>query len=456
MITAARAELASFATLPRYAISVTLDLDGAIVYGSQTLTYTNSEPTALPELCFRLYPNVHYVYGLLEVGNVAVNGVPAATHLEEQDTFLRVTLPTPLASNASLTVHLDFTTSIPTHTPSGYGPLVYRDNVLTLAHWHPMLMVHDSAGWHTELGPDYGDFVFSGAAFYTVNVNSPRSVVVVATGVPYQTAVHGADRKSQTFWAGPVRDFYLVASSEYCVASTTVGPTIVNSYYLAGDEERGRQALTVAAQTLDGLNRRVGQYPYLEFDVIESPMRGAAGIEYPGVVAISQAFYRSATTSRDLEFVVSHEVAHQWWYGVVGNNQIMEPWLDEALTNYSVTFYWEAAHSAQDAAYFAQQAFEARYQAAVRERRDMAVNLPVSAYGNGSQYYDMVYAKGALFFDGLRKALGDDTFFRILAEYYRSYRYRIATGQDFLGLATSIGGPVVRQVYNQWVLGTAR
>jgi len=140
----------------------------------------------------------------------------------------------------------------------------------------------------------------------------------------------------------------------------------------------------------------------------------------------------------------------------VGNDQITEPWLDEALTNYSVAFYWEAAYGTRSREAFVQQAFQDRYQALLRAGRDMPVNLPVSAYGESIQYYDVIYAKGALFFDALRQAVGDDTFFRILREYLRSYGYRIATGDDFLHIATSIGGPAVQQVYERWVLSPAK
>jgi aminopeptidase N len=86
----------------------------------------------------------------------------------------------------------------------------------------------------------------------------------------------------------------------------------------------------------------------------------------------------------------------------------------------------------------------------------MPANLPVAAYGNAGTYSDMVYIKGALFFHNLRQAIGDDAFFRILREYYAAYKYGIARGQDFLRLATSIGGPAVQDIYATWIEGSRK
>ena len=91
---------------------------------------------------------------------------------------------------------------------------------------------------------------------------------------------------------------------------------------------------------------RFGAYPYTEFDVVSTPMQGATGIEYPGITGINLAVYDPAATVSGvaapvmLESTVAHEVGHQWFYNVVGNDQANEPWLDEAVTQYVTGLYY--------------------------------------------------------------------------------------------------------------------
>ena len=453
MIGPARSALTGMISLPHYTITVTMDMRGPSLFGVETLSFVNSEQTALNELYFGLYPNAPFNGARLDVGDVTVNGRPATTSLHESDTAMLVNLPAPLPANGSLIVRMVFTTTIPTLVPTGYAPIIYSDDILTAANWYPILLVHDAAGWHTQLGPDYGDLVFSVSSLYTVNVTSPGDLIIVASGVPSHVVQNADGTKTEIFHTGPARDFYLAASHSFCVASRQVGETTVNSYYLQGHAETGQRAADVAASTMAVLGQKVGIYPFREFDVVESPTR-AGGVEYPQIVAIGSHYYSTASRPRDIDFVVAHETAHQWWYSVVGNDQVMEPWLDEALTNYSVTLYWQATYGAQATESLINQAFLAPYQAAVRSGRDMPVNLPASAYGDASTYSAIVYDKGALFFVNLRRTLGDDLFFRILREYYRLYAYGISRNGDFLNLAESIGGAAVQKVYDTWILGT--
>jgi aminopeptidase N len=110
-------------------------------------------------------------------------------------------------------------------------------------------------------------------------------------------------------------------------------------------------------------------------------------------------------------------VAHQWWFGVVGNNQIDEPWLDEALTQYSTMLYYEKAYGPKRAAGILRGEFIQTHQSLVRRGRDMPAGLSAAAYGP-ELYWQVVYDKGTLYFHELRTAVGDEAFFEILQTYY--------------------------------------
>jgi aminopeptidase N len=117
----------------------------------------------------------------------------------------------------------------------------------------------------------------------------------------------------------------------------------VNSYFLPGDEAGGRKALDWAAKALTVYQKEFGAYPYRELDVVETGTT-AGGIEYPGLVAVASRFYSDANRQAVFESATVHEVAHQWWYNVVGNDQVNHPWLDEALAQYATYRYFQDAY----------------------------------------------------------------------------------------------------------------
>src|SRR5690606_29132021 len=110
-------------------------------------------------------------------------------------------------------------------------------------------------------------------------------------------------------------------------------------YYLDGGLNGAQAALNYATGSLAEFNRMFGEYPYRELDVLAMPTTGF-GMEYPGVIAIANRFYGEAGGA--FAEAVVHEIAHQWWYNLVGNDQPDIPWLDESLANYSYYLYFEA------------------------------------------------------------------------------------------------------------------
>jgi hypothetical protein len=455
MLPQAQADVSAIGAVSQYAISVTIDMSGPSLYGSETVTYTNNETMPLTELYFGLYPNASFNYARLDVAQAWVNGRPVTTSLDGTRTALRLTLPAPLQPQASLAARLDFTTTVPTQVPAQYyAPIIYSNDLLALASWYPIVLMHDARGWYTTLGPETGDLVYSAVSLYDVIATSPEGLVLVTSGVPFATTRNGDGSKTQRFRSGPVRDFYMAASNHYCVASGQAGQTMVSSYYLAGRDAAGRRAVEIAIAMMKVLDQRVGAYPYRQFNVVQSPVR-AGGVEYPQIVAISDRYY-GRPTDQEFDFVVSHETGHQWWYGLVGDDQVDEPWLDEALANFSSALYWEDQYGKQAAQGMIEQVLQAPYNAAVRAGQDLPANLPVSAYPSEAIYSAIVYDKGALYYVNLRQALGDDVFFHFLSAFFDKYKYGIAHSSDLLNLARQAGGPAVQAIYDQWVAGPPR
>jgi len=176
-----------------------------------------------------------------------------------------------------------------------------------------------------------------------------------------------------------------------------------------------------------------GPYPHSILSVCETDLND--GLETDGLYFLASSFYREfgGGVRNNLSTIAIHETAHQWWYGAIGNNQAVEPWLDEALATYSehiffennypdyLTWWWNFRVYSHSAAGW--------------------VDSRVYDSSSFSTYVNAVYFNGALFLQELRDRIGDQVFDEFLRDYYARNNGRIATANDFfdiLGLHTSV------------------
>lgn len=457
LLPAASAQLPDLQAANRYTITVDIDYDQLSYSGSQEVGFTNTEDASLDALYFRLLPNGGRAYGdgSLTVSQAQVDGQPVTIEQSDDGTILVVPLPQPLEPGAQARVSLDFVGTVPKDFGSrgdeGYGIYNFTDGVLSLANWYPILAVYNDEGWNLDPVSGIGDSVFSDIAFYTVNLTVPQDLVLVTTGIPNaQTDEGGVTHYRLT--SGPVRDFYMIMSPDFGVVSGTAGETTVNSYYLPGFEAGGEQALAVALDSLEIFNERIGLYPYRELDVVAAPMRYAAGVEYPGLILIGGFLYDN-TSDPFFSLTVAHEVAHQWWYNVVGNDVFDSPWLDEGLTTYTSTLYYEFQFG-KTAYRNAIETYENGYGLSARATENDAVTDSLEHFETQADpraYSAVVYFKAALFFANLREEIGDEAFFAGLQDYYATYRYRIAENADLLEAFERAAGQELDDFYREWL-----
>ncbi len=457
MLPSTRGDLRALRDLSEYAIQVTLDPLNHAFYGSLQLDYTNTETVPLDRLYFRLFPNAGSTYGngSLLITAASVSGKLVQTTLSVENTVIEVPLPRILATGAKTRVALDFTGVLPLDFggPEGdaYGIYNQSGSLMMLMNWYPLLAVYDSRGWNLDPVYSIGDAVYSDVALFTVDLTVPENVVVAATG----SAISTRSSNGLAFYryvSGPVRDFALAASSDFLVLQQAVGGTRVSSYFLAGQEAGAQRALEIAAGSLELYSQKFGLYPFTELDVVAAPMRRGSGMEMPGLILLDSSQYADNTTPAFLD-LVAHEVSHQWWYSLVGNNVIKEPWLDEALATYSGALY--AEYAVGEPAYERIMAFRrGRYDQMIREGWDAPVTGGLADFVNRdepSTYSPVVYSKGAVFFEALRREIGDAAFFTALQAYATLYRYKIATAPDLLATFEITSGRDLDTFYRQWL-----
>lgn len=431
---------------PEYSLTLTLQAGERRMAGKQRVTVPNHTGVNLSEIVFRLYPNLPQYGGRIVVGSARMDGEEITPSLRAEDTSLVIPLDRPLAPESSATIDLTFEVDIPPRE-SGYTLFGYSQGIWSVPDGYPLLAVHDGSHWHEDIAPPYGDAVFADAAQYDVTLTLPPTLTVVATGSVVGYAPTEEGQRSYRIVGGPLREFAWLASADYRVAETTAYGTRLRSYYMPGDEASGQATLNVAAAALRAYEDAFGPYPFAEMIVAAAPLQ-YYGMEFPSLNLIGLDLYREYRGQLDDRVI--HEIAHQWWYAQVGNDQVNTPWLDEGLAEYSMAIYYHQVFGEAHANTLINQRWLVPYQIAVEDGYDAVVNQPSSAFG--WEYEVIVYEKAALFFDALHRELGDETFRAVLHEYAERYRWRIATPEGFLQVAESVSGQNLDALYGRWIL----
>jgi hypothetical protein len=434
-----------------YHLDVVVNRDLDVLEGREWIRYTNQESEQLEEIYFQLFANV--TGGSTAVSSVSVGGESVVPVVELSGQTLRVPLSNPLLPGDAITLQLDFTVQLSQDPETSYGVLGHFDDFLLLDGFYPVVLVYDDEGWNVEDLVPIGDATYLDSSFFLVRMTAPRDLDLVASGTEIQRDRVGRSQVV-SFAIGPARDFYLAAAPDLEVFSSQTGQTDINSYGRSQEREGAERALQFAVDAMALFGERLGPYQYPEFDMIGTPMR-ALGIEYPGATTISIALYdldaevSGLPAAIVLESTVAHEMAHQWFYNLVGNDQIDEPWLDEALAQYLTGLYYREIYGDQA---------EQDYRQSWTERWDridgelIPIGLPTNGY-TPEQYSPIVYGRGPLFLAALEDQMGRDSFAVFVRDYYQSNIWGIVTGNDFLTTAERHCQCDLSEMFEEWVGG---
>ncbi len=442
------------------------------ITGTVDLRYHNDTGRAQSALYVRLYPNdERYAEGGLEVRDVTVDGVPVvpgaplptpplaapgvgAAPAAADPTLARLALPAPVPPGGTAAVAMAFTTTVPTAPAEGTGLFGrYPDTgTWVLAHWFPLLAGHDpSAGWDLVRPAPWDDPVFAGFALFDVTLTTPKAMVLAASGVRVEEAV-GGDEVRRRYVSGPAREFSVVADDDFAAASRRVGGTTVTVYHDPEDAAGGEQILAYAAQAVTVFNEVFGPYPYAELDVVAVP--SVVGFEFPQLVLIGTEFVADPAGAGSrvgaVEFLVAHEVAHQWWYGLVGNNQRRHAFLDEGLAEYAAVLYFERQHGAPSAEQQVNLGLRLRYASMVFAAGDHVVDQPTDAFPDETAYFTTVYRKAALGFAALRAEIGDAAFVAGLRAYVEEAQFGVAAPADLRAAFERAAGRDLAGFWRSW------
>ena len=306
-----------------YDLTFDLTSGGPDYSGSAAITFTNPSDPPLNDLVLRLYPNAPLLFGgQLTVTSAQVNQTELTqeTFLEDH-TAVRLTLAQPVAAGETIQLQLNFTGSLPAGFASAdiYGTFNFASDgpVLMMANAYPLLAPLQDGLWRADPVLPEGDAVVSPVALYRVAVRLPADWQAVSSGYQVNATAEG-DTKVVQIAGGPLREFMLAASPAFELQQLQWQDVQIKHWGLSGSDESSAEVLQTAANSMDIFNQTFGPYPYGELDIIAAPLNNASGVEYPGLILLGEGLYPQQNGPRMLPFVTAHEIAHQWWYAVVG------------------------------------------------------------------------------------------------------------------------------------------
>jgi hypothetical protein len=304
---------------PSYVVSLRADRLGHVWRGSESITFTNLEGEPLTTIWLRLWSNGVKGCGAHAIAVTDLRG-GSAGRLSRRCTALPVLLDEPLMPAGTATISMRVTIDLPRKNDR-FG---YHGGLALLGTALPTLAVHDDLGWHLDPFVDLGESFYSIVADYQVTLNVPSALRTPATGTAVASQRHGA-RRITTYVAHDVRDFEWAAARLATLRGSSGRTAVVVSYRPRDLTRRAaKRALGYSVRSLDAYSAAFGTFPYPEMDIVLTSFTSFSGMEYPTIIFTNPG-----------KITISHELGHQYWYGIVGNDQYSSPWLDESFATWT-------------------------------------------------------------------------------------------------------------------------
>lgn len=462
-----------------FTIEVSLNDKEHTLDGFARIVYSNNSPDTLHFIWFHTWPNAYkndktaLTDQMLENGNTdfyfsskeergymnkldfKVNNKTAITedHPQHAD-ILKIILPEPLPPGKQVVISTPFHVKLPFNfSRGGHDGQSYQ-----LTQWYPKPAVYDKNGWHPMTYLDQGEF-YSEFGSFDVRITLPDNYVVAATGelqdVPekewlkarasfnwepvkqkeknaagqFKTTYQlfpesAASSKTLHYKINQVHDFAWFADKRFIVNQDTCrlpSGKIINviTCYTPQHKEIWNNSILYAKRAVRFYSQHVGEYPYPVVQVVQGPESFGGGMEYPTITVISPVKDKKA-----LDNVITHEIGHNWFYGILASNERKYPWMDEGMNS-----YYDARY---DREYYGEQPKleQLFFETQAVEKLDQPISTPAEQF-SAVNYGLVAYYKTAEWMRYLEAEVGTETFNRAMQEYYRRWQFRHPQPEDF-------------------------
>lgn len=365
-----------------YKINVTLDDVNHFLRGYEEITYQNNSNTTLSEIWIHLWPNAYKnnstafakqearndntrfqfasadKRGFIDSLDFKVDGLPVALvyHPEHID-VAKIVLNTPLQPGSSVKITTPFRVKIPS---SEFSRLGHIGQQYQICQWYPKPAVFDKNGWHAMPYLNQGEF-YSEFGSYEVHITTDENYVIAATGelqknpeeearisaiikstdeklkngFPTETTpAPSGKRKTVVYKQNNVHDFAWFADKTYNIiiseAVLPSGKTVdLYAYFNDANAKIWKKSGEFLRDAVEFYSRNVGEYPYNVCKAVDGALSAGGGMEYPTITIVN-----STLNAEMLDQVITHEVGHNWFYGILASNERSYPWMDEGTNSY--------------------------------------------------------------------------------------------------------------------------
>ncbi len=471
-----------------YTINVALNDVTHELNADEKIEYINNSPNSISEIYMHMWPNAYKNNATALAKQFLENGETKFYYSKEEDRgFIsgidfkvngeavkfvydsvnidmgKITLNSPLAPGQKLIITTPFHVKIPIGIFSRLG---HMGQQYQITQWYPKPAVYDANGWNAMPYLNQGEF-YSEFGSFDVSISLPENYVVGATGdlvdgekeIAWLTekakiteSIREFNKSDNSFPASSdnlktlrykqsnVHDFAWFADKRYHVLTSEVelpqSKRMVSTWVMFTNAEAHlwKKSIPYINDALYYYSLWNGDYPYNQCTAVDGALSAGGGMEYPNVSVIG-------ASGKDfiLETTIMHEVGHNWFYGILGSNERIHPWMDEGLNSFNELRYMRKKYPSLrlldefaprlsgrffNIGHYKQKAqYELSYLINARRNLDQKIELPAAQYTE-LNYGGVVYSKTALVFDYLMAYIGEEKMNKIMHRYFDTYKFK--------------------------------
>lgn len=459
-----------------YNIEVKLDTENKKLLGKEIITFINTSKKSVDTLFLHLYPNAFQsdttpfmkeslfpdrikkkeeYRGYIEIKKINLSsGYDLTQEKIIDETIMKLPLPKSLSPKDTIRLEVEFVVKL----PQILFRMGYSGKNFMIGQWFPKMAVLEEDGrWNAHQYHFDSEF-FADFGTYDVSITLPLEYVVGATGYLQEEKINQDSTKTLVYHAEDVHDFVWVADPDYLVSKRMVDGIELEFFYKPRHKKKVERIMDAAEFALKYYSSTFGNYHYKKFVIADAEMGiGGGAMEYPMFITISPPELSTDRIKLD-ELILFHEIAHQWWYGMIASNEFEEAWLDEGFSVYSERKALEEKFGkTANLVNLLGIKIGDKDLAKVGYLLDPQSDIPVK---NSWEFQDLlsyqanVYYKASLLLQTLENHLGKEKMQELLKKYFQTYKFKHPKTEDFIQLANEISEEDLNPFFSQFLFGT--
>jgi hypothetical protein len=459
-----------------YKIDVRLDTSQKKLRGEEIITFVNTSSGSVDTLFLHLYPNAfrsdstilmressfperikgnEKYRGFMEVERVGLMGGQDLTDKKIIDeTIMKLPLPHPLLPQQKIELEIKFMVKL----PQLLVRMGYSGEDFMIGQWFPkMAVLEEDGSWNAHPYHFRSEF-FADFGKYEISITVPPEYVIGATGHLADEHTNPDSTKTFLFQAEDVHDFAWAASPDYRISRSSADGIEVSFFYKPEHEYSVENIMHYAEFALEYYNSNFGKYHYDHFTLVDAKIGlGGGAMEYPTLITVSPSRIPQDKIRTDA-LIVFHEIAHQWWYGMVASNEFEEAWLDEGFAVFSereaLKEKFGKKSNIVDLWGIKLSDFEFNRLEILWDLQSDPIVKNSWEFRDYLSYRASVYARASLVLQTLANYLGEERMKEVLQSYFQRFKFKHPRTPDFIRVVNEVTGEDLTFFLEQLLYGT--